>query len=333
MHACEVIVETKPVPEAPRVPSLFQCPSCGASLGGGGGAGAEEDVDAAAPATEALPQACGACGARFPRRTGYVDLTATSGSMNVSSSQSLSPFALSSGLASTVGAPLRQAIFQLPPVAYAYERGWRDNFRRAGFPGPAMEADLALDFVQVERGGVLLDVSCGTGVLTRRLAGGTEARVVAADISQAMLADAVRRARADVRTPDIDFVRADVANLPFAPASLDAVHAGAAIHCWPRLQDSLREIRRVLKPGGRFFATTFFIGAYWPRRLGGGSVPLESFVDRLQRRSLLPTPYRFFSQDELTFLLRAAGFASVDVERRGGCAIVRCVERDDKDKY
>ena len=40
------------------------------------------------------------------------------------------------------------------------------------------------------------------------------------------------------------------------------MHAGAALHCWPRLEDGLREIRRVLAPGGRFFATTFLQGAY-----------------------------------------------------------------------
>jgi ubiquinone/menaquinone biosynthesis C-methylase UbiE len=35
------------------------------------------------------------------------------------------------------------------------------------------------------------------------------------------------------------------------------LHAGAAMHCWPDLNAAVSEIHRVLKPGGRYFATTF----------------------------------------------------------------------------
>ena len=77
----------------------------------------------------------------------------------------------------------------------------------------------------------------------------------------------------------------------------------------------LAEIRRVLKPGGRFFATTFVQGAYGVRAPGmmtggGGS-------------------FRFFdSTDELKQLMVDAGFDAdgVDVRIEGrGCAIVKCV--------
>lgn len=52
-------------------------------------------------------------------------------------------------------------------------------------------------------------------------------------------------------------VRADVGRLPFATGSVDAIHAGAAIHCWPNPQAAMAEISRVLKPGGIFVASTF----------------------------------------------------------------------------
>jgi ubiquinone/menaquinone biosynthesis C-methylase UbiE len=52
-------------------------------------------------------------------------------------------------------------------------------------------------------------------------------------------------------------VRADVGRLPFATGSLPAVHAGAAIHCWPNPQLAFAEISRVLAPGGVFVASTF----------------------------------------------------------------------------
>lgn len=52
-------------------------------------------------------------------------------------------------------------------------------------------------------------------------------------------------------------VRADVGRLPFATGSVDAIHAGAAIHCWPNPQAAMAEISRVLRPGGVFVASTF----------------------------------------------------------------------------
>lgn len=233
----------------------------------------------------------------------------------------------------------RQALFQLPQVAFAYERGWRSNFKRAGFPGPTVEADLALDFLfptPPEDTEILLDMSCGTGILSRHLAlqSNFVLNIIAADISHAMLSEASSRIKKDVTlssTEIVQFIRADVSSLPFCDGALQSVHAGAALHCWPELQDSLKEIRRVMKPGGRFFATTFFKSAYWPR--GGGVVGRVAkvaipVVDRLQTYIPITRAYRFFNRDELEYLLKAAGFASVEVEERGGCAIVRCIEGD-----
>ena len=81
-------------------------------------------------------------------------------------------------------------------------------------------------------------------------------------------------------------LRADVARMPFATGSVDAIHAGetviltavqplvtqvqhylftlpagAAIHCWPNPQAALAEISRVLRPGGVFVASTFMVSS------------------------------------------------------------------------
>lgn len=270
---------------------LFRCPNCNSVL---------PTVDT--PVSKTFPSECSSCFTKFPVRNGYVDLTLTSKRYFLPS-----PFT----------AP-RQALFELPQTAYSYERGWRDNFTRAGFPGPDMEVDMALDFLLPAKR--MLDVSCGSGILTRRLAAANAVdRLIATDISHPMLREAVKRARDDVRLPDLDFVRADVANLPFADESFDAVHASAALHCWPSVQDGLREIRRVLVPGGKFFATTFYNDAYISRRV----LP---FFRSIRRAILENSASGFFEETELLYLLRAAGFASVDIEKRGACAIVRIVK-------
>ncbi|WP_407803766.1 class I SAM-dependent methyltransferase, partial [Staphylococcus aureus] len=46
---------------------------------------------------------------------------------------------------------------------------------------------------------------------------------------------------------NLALVRADVSRLPFASGSVDAVHAGAAVHCWPSPSNAFAEITRVLR--------------------------------------------------------------------------------------
>jgi hypothetical protein len=62
--------------------------------------------------------------------------------------------------------PMRD-LFTSPAVSYAYERGWRQGFAQAGFPGPDVEADMAMKYFAPVVGrtnySVVVDMSCATG--------------------------------------------------------------------------------------------------------------------------------------------------------------------------
>jgi SAM-dependent methyltransferase len=91
----------------------------------------------------------------------------------------------------------------------------------------------------------ILDLGCGDGQLTLRIAS-TGARVAGVDVSPEMLAAA--------RSRGIDAREGSAEALPFADRSFDAVFSNAVLH-WVRNQDAMMaEVRRVLKPGGRFVA-------------------------------------------------------------------------------
>ena len=163
--------------------------------------------------------------------------------------------------------PMRD-LFTNPSVSFAYERGWRQGFAGAGFPGPDIEAQMAMDYfapsVALSLSSVVVDMSCATGLFTRRLAkSGNYGRVLGCDYSDSMLTEARRRIKADPELSpkslktSLDLVRLDVGQIPMRTESLDCLHAGAAMHCWPDLNAAMSEIYRVLKPGGRYFATTF----------------------------------------------------------------------------
>jgi SAM-dependent methyltransferase len=91
----------------------------------------------------------------------------------------------------------------------------------------------------------ILDLGCGDGQLTQRLAS-AGARVIGVDASPEMLAAA--------RSRGIDAREGSAESLPFADRAFDAVFSNAVLH-WVRNQDAMMaEVRRVLKPGGRFVA-------------------------------------------------------------------------------
>jgi len=102
-----------------------------------------------------------------------------------------------------------------------------------------------VEWLDAQRGERILDLGCGDGQLTARLAA-AGAIVTGVDASPEMVAAAVARG--------VSADHAPAENLPYAGASFDAVFSNAALH-WVRGQDAMMdEVRRVLKPRGRFVA-------------------------------------------------------------------------------
>eukprot|EP00281_Chroomonas_sp_CCMP1168_P000678 CAMPEP_0206268702 /NCGR_PEP_ID=MMETSP0047_2-20121206/31863_1 /ASSEMBLY_ACC=CAM_ASM_000192 /TAXON_ID=195065 /ORGANISM="Chroomonas mesostigmatica_cf, Strain CCMP1168" /LENGTH=365 /DNA_ID=CAMNT_0053697069 /DNA_START=74 /DNA_END=1171 /DNA_ORIENTATION=- len=265
---------------------------------------------------------CSNCGAPFAKSAeGFTDLTpAATAPKQTRSSPSITsnPFittALASAGVQLSGLPLRQELFRSPFVSYLYERGWRNSFKQAGFPGIEKEFQLVQEFFTEAQNKTVIDLSCGSGLMVRRLAkSGKYNKVIAVDYSESMLQEVIRRSKEE-STPAFDVVRADVACMPFQDDSVDAIHSGAALHCWPSVQDGLKEVNRVLKPGGSFFATTF---------LWGVPDELVSLVENLSSPLSGRRAYRFFSPKELEWLMKSAGFSDVEVEARDRCALIRC---------
>ncbi|MGW4978601.1 class I SAM-dependent methyltransferase [Streptomyces mirabilis] len=118
----------------------------------------------------------------------------------------------------------------------------------ARFPddGPAYAA--AVGELGLREGDRVLDAGCGTGraLPPLRAAVGPSGVVVAADLTPAMLAAAVRAGR----HRDGQLLLADVAALPLRTESLDAVLGAGLIAHLPNPAENLRELARVVRPGG-----------------------------------------------------------------------------------
>jgi len=213
-------------------------------------------------------------------------------------------------------------VFRNPLVSLAYERGWRQSFSWAGFPGLEEESKLALDvLLEYAYGDVLVDMSCGSGLFSRKfIESGKFKRVIAADYSETMVQEArsnFERARLDP-AKDYLLLRADVCRLPFATGSIPAIHAGAAIHCWPDPLGAMAEISRVLRPGGVFIGTTF-LSAFSPLgEMVGDDVirPVRSVIDQSPLGSSSRSNIRWWNEDELRDLSETVGLQEFTAVKR-----------------
>ncbi|HEX6249995.1 MAG TPA: methyltransferase domain-containing protein [Gemmatimonadaceae bacterium] len=116
----------------------------------------------------------------------------------------------------------------------------------------ACEMFRALD---LGRGHDALEVACGSGGITCRMAVESGARCVGLDINRHGIEAAVRRAT-EGQTSRVSFLVADAARrLPFPDASFDAILCNDSINHLPGRLDVLRDWHRILRPGGRLLFT------------------------------------------------------------------------------
>jgi len=173
---------------------------------------------------------------------------------------------------------------------------------------------------------LVLDLCCGTGDLAFSLARSGKARIVGADFAHTMLVRAKEKSAALVAggsgnsTMALRLFEADAMRLPFREASFDVVATAFGFRNLSNYEAGLREIQRVLKPGGTVAILEFteppngLLGDlyrwYFCKVLPkiGGLISGESAAYSYLPKSVA----RFFRPPELASLMAAVGYRSVD---------------------
>lgn len=161
--------------------------------------------------------------------------------------------------------------------------------------------------------GDVLEIACGTGLVTRRLRErlDTGVRLVASDLSKGMLDYARAALSADAR---VEWREADAVRLPFADGEFAAAVCGFGLMFVPDKPAALREVHRVLQDGGLFLLSVWDRIEAIPHAMAGAEVIEGLFPGDPEMR--FRVPYELHDQEHLRQLLEGAGFRDVRSERR-----------------
>ena len=191
-----------------------------------------------------------------------------------------------------------------------FEGSMPENYDR--YLGPVLFKPFAKDMaarLKHEQPRNVLEVACGTGMLTRRLRDSlaSAARLVATDLNPGMLAFAQSKFSAN---ENLEWQEADAGELPFDDGLFDAVVCQFGLMFVPDKESVMRESYRILSPGGVFLFNV------WDsiERNPFGQIAHRTIASFFEHGppSFYELPFGFYDADLIRGLLERAGFKAIE---------------------
>lgn len=190
--------------------------------------------------------------------------------------------------------------------------------------------DAMVESLNPQPGQSIVDVAGGTGDIAFRIADFVRGRngradVLVCDSNIDMIAEGIRRAKGD-KEADVQWVGGDAELLPFSDASMDACTIAFGIRNVTHIDRALAEMRRVLRPGGRFLCLEFSrvqapgLDALYEKYSFAVLPQLGKWVARDPEayRYLAESIRRFPSQTVFARMIERAGLSRVKVRNLAG---------------
>ena len=163
----------------------------------------------------------------------------------------------------------------------------------------------ALGFYAFGSDDKVLDIGCGGGETIRRISEKVPyGSIVGLDHSELSVSLSVKRNRSDVEAGKVRIVRASVESMPFETSFFDKIITVESFYFWPDPQENLKEVYRVLAPGGRFLLVA---------DINGDAELDQSDLEAIEKFSLYNPGI-----SELKALMENAGFKNVVIHTVAG---------------
>jgi len=176
--------------------------------------------------------------------------------------------------------------------------------------------DWGLTHVPIGQNDTILDIGCGGGRTVSKLAAAaTHGKVYGLDYSHESVAASTRNNAPSIASGHVQIRQESVSQLPFSGGLFDLVTAVETHYYWPDLPTDLREILRVLKPGG----VLVIIAEAYKGANSAMSKLAEKYVDR--------TGMTLLSADEHCALFENAGYQDVRVMENDARGWICCLGR------
>lgn len=183
-----------------------------------------------------------------------------------------------------------------------YDSGWQDQL------WPAQERLLAS--TNIKPGDKVLDVSCGSGLVTLPIAEAVSSTgsVTGIDLSDGML-DKARSRTNELNFSHVSYKLMDAENLDFEDDSFDAVVCSLGLMYFPYPEKALKEMYRVAKPGAEVSTLV------WGARKECGWASIFPIVDKRVKSDVCPLFFQLGTGNALKSAFESAGFMDVSSNR------------------
>src|SRR5258706_6572782 len=187
-------------------------------------------------------------------------------------------------------------------AAEYYENFWQKQLKPA--------QDLLLTLAMLKDSEKVIDIACGTGLISFRAAAavGDTGSVLGTDISDKMISSSIETARKE-NWGNVRFVRMDAEELNVPDNSYEVALCSLGLMYFPDPLKAMKEMHRVLKPGGRGIASV------WGQRINCGWAEIFPIVDKRVASEVCPMFFQLGNKQVLQMTFESAGFSDLQSER------------------